>query len=219
MPSTRLRDTDVADTSFRIKLGLPVFFMTWFVLRYLVVSDGISRTHYLVVMWLIAPGTAFVFSWLALGVIDRLSRGLLHSVFAMGGDAHTREFSEQEALVSQGRVGDAIDSYRSHLVAFPEDIEARLRLASLLAGQGGQPAAAERLWHEARRLPHTPRQATAISNGLIDLYRATDRTAALKDELARFARTYPGTRAGSEAHRLLRELVAAESVDTPREQT
>ena len=106
------------------------------------------------------------------------------------------------------RHGDGGITYA--LVAFPEDVEARLRLAALFAGAAKQPTAAEHHLLEVRSVPHSPRQALVIGNALIDLYRATGQPHLLKAELARFARVHHGTDAGEQARRHLRHLVEEE---------
>lgn len=206
----RLRDTDLAETAFRLKLGLPVFLLSWFVLRYVLARGDISRGKFLFLLWIVAPLLSWLIAWLMMQLIDRASRGLLHTLVGAGGERHSREYSEQEALVVAGRIADAIDSYQAHLVAFPDDNEARLRLAALFAGPGAMPDAAERLYLEVRERAPTPRQETVVGNALIDLYRQMGREHHLRAELARYARLHAGTTGGEGARRLLRELVAAE---------
>jgi tetratricopeptide (TPR) repeat protein len=146
--------------------------------------------------------------------LKAFSSGLSTSLLATRGEPHSREYSEQQALVVAGRIEEAIDSYRSHIVAFPDDLEARLRLASLLAGPAGRPAEAERTWLEVREMNPSPRQEMVIGNALIDLYRRTGQRHLLKAELARFARINDGTEAGGHARRHLRQLVEEEQSGT-----
>jgi hypothetical protein len=124
-----------------------------------------------------------------------------------GGERHSREYSEQQALVAAGRITDAVDSFRAHLVAFPDDVEARLRLVALLAGPAAQQEAGERLLLETRGMALSSRQETVIGNTLIDLYERTGQRHLLKAELARFARLNHGTDAAVHARRHLRQLV------------
>lgn len=156
---------------------------------------------------LLTPVVLYVVSSLLLALIGRAGTELAHVLFATGGEKHSREYSEQQALIVSGRIEDAIDSFQAHLVAFPEDVEARLRLAALYAGPARQPEAAEHHLLEVRGVPHSPRQALVIGNALIDLYRSTNQRHLLKAELARFARTHHGTDAAEQARRHLRHLV------------
>lgn len=156
---------------------------------------------------LLTPVVLYAASSLVLALIGRAGTGLAHVLFATGGEAHSREYSEQQALVVAGRIEEAIDSFQAHLAAFPDDVEARLRLASLYAGAAKQPDAAEHHLLEVRSVPHSPRQALVIGNALIDLYRSTGQRHLLKAELARFARMHHGTGAAEQARRHLRHLV------------
>lgn len=149
--------------------------------------------------------------------VDAFSRGFVTSLLATRGEAHSREYSEQQALISAGRYDDAVDSFGSHLVAFPDDIEAHLRLAALLAGPAGDLVAAEERYLAARALQPNRRQETVIGNGLIDLYRVTRQPHGLKAELARFARLHSGTEAGAHARRALRDLVSTDRTTRDQE--
>ncbi len=137
--------------------------------------------------------------------MDRFARGALGALGAHGGDPPTRGYSEQEALVIAGRSAEAIDSFRSLLVAYPDDLEARVRLARLLA-DSGDVAGAERNYLDARaRHPGEP-LALRISTGLAALHRATADSAALRAELTECARRFPGTASGEHARRELEAL-------------
>lgn len=159
---------------------------------------------------LLTPFVLYATSSLLLHATHRAATGMARALFSTGGERHSREYSEQQALVVAGRYDDAVDSYQAHLVAFPDDVEARLRLASLLAGEARQPDAAERQFLEVRALSLSLRQALVVDNALIDLYRSTGQRHALKAELARFARTHHGSAAGDHARQHLRQLVEEE---------
>jgi hypothetical protein len=159
-------------------------------------------------IWLLlTPVVLYAVSSLLLALTGRAGTGLAHILFATGGERHSREYSEQQALVVAGRFDEAVDSYRAHLVAFPNDMEARVRLAALYAGGARQPDAAEHLLLEVRGMPHSPRHEQVVGNALIDLYRSTGQRHALKAELARFARVHHGSVAGEQARQHLRHLV------------
>ncbi len=70
-------------------------------------------------------------------------------------------------------------------------------------------AEAELLYQEVRRIRPPPQQEMRAANGLIDLYRRTQRRDRLRVELARFADRYRGTAAGDAAARELTALKAA----------
>ncbi len=168
-------------------------------------------------MWIGLASLPLLLHLMSSGTIRFLnffSRGLATSLLATRGEPHSREYSEQQALVVAGRIDEAIDSFRSHIVAFPGDTEARLRLAALLAGPAGRPEEAERTWLEVRGMNPSPRQELVIGNSLIDLYQRTGQRHLLKAELARFARIQDGTEAGGHARRHLRQLVEEEQSGT-----
>lgn len=139
--------------------------------------------------------------------VSMVADGLAHMLTASGGLDRQREYSEQETLVVRGAYREAADSYRSHLVAFPDDHEARLRLADLTRRHLVDPAAAEALYLEVRRGAPTRAQAMAVANGLIDLHQATGDRERLVAELGRLERAFVNTAAGAAAGRRRRELL------------
>lgn len=149
----------------------------------------------------------FAGGWAAYPVFDRVGAGVARLLVAQGGDPVVPGYSEQEALVIAGRDREAADSYRARLVAYPGDLGARIRLAELLGTLGELDEAARHL-HEARQHATAAGDRLRISTGLADIHRASDRHEALRDELARCAREFPGTAAGEHARRELRTLVA-----------
>jgi hypothetical protein len=201
------KTTDLVERMFFLKLALPIWAMLFFLSRILFRTGELDRVTLLVLTWIVTPALAFLVAGLLSALFSGISRAVIGGLHSSGGEAHSREYSEQQALVAFGRIEEAVDSYSAHLVAFPEDVEARLRLAALLADAAGLPDRAEALYHEARALPHSPRQALVISNALIDLHRKRGQHHALRAELARFARTHHGTQAGEHARQELRQLV------------
>lgn len=139
--------------------------------------------------------------WWAIGL---LTDGLSHMLTASGGLPRQREYSEQQTLEVRGHYLEAAESYRGYLVAFPDDQEARLRLAALTAGPLGDPDGAEALYRVVRASGPTPMQEMVVANALIDLHRAAGDGARLRAELDRFARRFAGTAAGEAARRQLR---------------
>ena len=138
------------------------------------------------------------------------AEGFFRALFSAGGEAHTHEYSEQEALVINGRIADAIASYHRHIATTPADLDARLRLAALLATHGNDVVAAEAMYIEVRVLGPSRRQDVTLSNGLIDLFRAQGAREQLKAELARFARRHAGSVEGNNARQYLRQLAQEE---------
>ncbi|MES2123210.1 MAG: tetratricopeptide repeat protein [Gemmatimonadota bacterium] len=147
-------------------------------------------------------------------ITARAAHHAIHTLLAGGGEPRAPEYSAQETLLIRGQVADAIASFHSYIAHHPEDLDARIRLAQVLAREGGDAEAAEAMFLEVRIVGATLRQDVSVSNGLIDLYHASGRRAELKAELARFARQHQGTLEGRNAHERLRRMVS-EDGDTP----
>lgn len=165
----------------------------------------------------LAGGVAIVAGGAALGVaaglgmfrlIGLASRGVMDTLLASRGLPPAPSFSQQEALIARGRHREAADSFATHLVAHPDDHDARLALASLLAGPLAEPAGAEPLYRAVRDGKASERQEATARQGLIDLYAATGQTGRQLAELARFADRYPDTAASRAAREAIRVLKA-----------
>lgn len=201
----RLRDTDLAERSSRIRVAVPLWFIQFIAAEVLEGGGRISRGLMLAWIWVAGPLLAWGVAVLAAAFLDRAARGMIGSLGAHGGDPPARGYSEQEALVIAGRISEAIDSYRSHLVAFPDDLEARLRLAALLA-DSGDPAGAERQYLAVRARRPADAVALRVGTGLAALHRAAGDTTSLRAELGECARRFAGTASGEHARRELEGL-------------
>lgn len=132
--------------------------------------------------------------------------GLVQMLTGAGNLPPAPSFSYQETLVMQRKYDQAVDSYRSHLLQYPTDLEARLALAALLAGPAKSPAEAEHEFLAVRAAGAVGRHDLIASEGLIDLYVTTGQRGRHMAELARFAERFRGTPAGDGARRALAEL-------------
>ena len=141
------------------------------------------------------------------------SRGFAQMVSGSGNLAPSPSFSYQESLVIRGRADEAAVVYRDHLAAHPEDQDARLALADLLAGHLADPSGAERLWLEIRNGIASPLQERKATESLIAHYRRTGNAGREMAELARLADRFRGTAAGEAARRALATLKQAASED------
>lgn len=130
----------------------------------------------------------------------------LGGLAAAGSPDRAPAYVRQEMLVARGEYAEAAAYYRDHLVVEPTDNEARLRLALLLETRLADDAGAEALYKEVQSRHPSPRDETAATNGLIDLYRRTGRRDRLMVELARFAERFRGSTAAEAARRELNEL-------------
>lgn len=210
MVPRRVRDGDLSETSFRIRLAVPIWLLIFLVAGMLQRTGQISRGQLLFVVWIAGPALALLLAVVVSSLLDGLARGVLGSLIAQGGDTVRPTHSEQDALLAAGRVRDAVDSFRARLVAYPDDTEARIRLAALLAGLGER-LDARRQYAAARARTTAAPERLRIATGLADLHRAAGDCEALRDELARCAREFPGSAAGENARRELHALVAEEA--------
>ncbi len=198
-----------------MRIYVPLYLMLLMAALVLGSQGVISAGEKWLAILVVAPAIAWLVARCLDWVAGAAAGGLMGSIFsARGGDAYTRQYSEQEALVVRGQVAEAMDSYRSHLVAYPDDLEARLRLAALHGTVTTDVDAAERLYLEVRSRDAQGRHETSLSNGLMDLYQSSGRKSQLKAELARFARLHHGTLAGRQARERVRQLAEEDiSVD------
>ncbi len=147
-------------------------------------------------------GTGFL-AWVS---ADRTGRGIAHVLLAAGNLPPAPSFSYQESLVARGRLQEAVASFEAHLGEHPDDQDARLAMANILAGPLHQPDAAARIFRAVRARARTPSEEFRAHQALIDLHRATGDRGALMAELARFADRYRATAAGRAARELLADL-------------
>lgn len=158
----------------------------------------------LVLAFAAGAGVGWAIERFTLGVAARL----VGSIFASGNIEPPPSYPAAETLIVRGRCAAAAEVFRNHLVAHPEDFEARLRLADLDVAQLGRYDDAERLYKEVRDAREDPRRELAAFNGLIDLHTKTGRFDRLKTELARFAERYRGSPLAAQARERLRQLKA-----------
>ena len=212
-----LRDIDSVERSMAIRIavlaGMPVLFLLVVVERVGFVGSHVS-VWWLIIVDLAIATVIVVLLW---GFV-RQAGAVTNSLLMPSGTQPVREYSEADTLIARGEFAEAVNFYRSFIVAFPEDLDARLRLGALLAGPCADPAAAERCFLETRAMVPSPDQERVVGNALIDLYRSAGRRPELKAELARFARLNHPTRAGALARRHLQRLTredAAGDADQP----
>lgn len=217
------RDTDAADRAYLFKIAV------WFAPAALIMLSGLwalLMSDHRIPSWLGVVLLVLDVPLVAAGVFaihhltEGASTGLVRTLYAAGDIPPPRTYPRQELLVVRGRYQEAAEYYRDHLAIEPDDHEARLRLAELLERHLRDPNGAERLYLEVRRGNPEPGHEMRAANGLIDLYRATNRRDRLLVELARFADRYRGTPGAAAAARLLKELKAASPTsESPRSPT
>lgn len=203
------RDTGVGIQGFAavFRFALPAF-LVLVAIQVRMFSSGAISGFGLAVLLFLDPFIAGAFGyaiWLGIG---RMAESFVSIAQARGNIAPTKQYSEQDALLVSGQVAEAIASYRALITRDGRDLDARLRLAALLAKEGADTEGAERVYLEVRSLGPTQQQTTILSNGLIDLYRDLGRRDDLKLELGRFARRFPNSRESAAARAYLDRLNA-----------
>ncbi len=213
MPERAPTDRDARDTAELLKIvvwfGGPAFVIVTLAEVALIRQQGWPALLLLAFLVLNVPliGAAVYGLWRGIG---SGARSIVGTIFAAGDIAPPPTYPVEETLIVRGRYAEAAERFRDRIRAEPADIEARLRLATLLEDYVRDFFGAEQLYLEVRRHRLDPRQETAVANGLIDLYRHAGRPDRLKVELARFADRYRGTAAGEAAARELGEIKSGE---------
>jgi len=114
---------------------------------------------------------------------------------------YEEQYSYQQALVMQGRLDDALESFEAIIAEQPRAIEARLRAAELYARNKQNHARAAELFRQVQRIPAVRiGDDVHATHRLVDLLTGplADRGRALV-ELRRIVEKYPGTRAAEQA--------------------
>ena len=135
--------------------------------------------------------------------------------FAVDGTStpYREEYSYQQALVMQGRLDDALESFEAVIAEQPHAIDARLRAAELYARNKQDHARAAALFREVQRIESVSSgQFILATNRLVDLLSApmADPGRAMV-ELRRMIERYPTSRAAEDARAALRRMKGAES--------
>jgi hypothetical protein len=120
------------------------------------------------------------------------------------------DYSYQDALVMQGNVAGALESYESIIAATPNIVHARIRAADLYARQGKNPQRAVTLFREVQRIPNvSPTDDLYASNRLVDLHSGPLRQPGRAIvELRRIQERYPRSPAAAHAPQAIAALKA-----------
>ena len=123
---------------------------------------------------------------------------------------YVEQYSQQQALVMQGRLDEALDSFESVIKEKPDTVEARIRAAELYTREKKNHHRAMELLRDAQRLPTIAvGQDVYVSHRLVDLF-----TGPLNEpgralvELRRLIERHPGSAAAEQARKALAELKA-----------
>jgi hypothetical protein len=133
-------------------------------------------------------------------------------LFAVDGSStpYKEQYSYQQALVMQGRVDDALESFEAVIAEKPDEVSPRVKAAELYARERQNHRRAAELFREVQRIAGVPMgDDIYASNRLVDLYTGplNDQGRALV-ELRRLADRYPGSPAAAHARDALAALKA-----------
>jgi len=206
-PIKRLKDVDTGDQAEQIRFTVLVVIPGTFML--LLVEQMVWGPGYLLLKIALNVSLLTLLSRLIWPLIHHGSGKFINGLMSGGGEKHTVEYSEVEALVIQGRHDEALVMYRA-IAEEVEDADVRLRLGDLLQIHFKDRGAAEAAYLSARNAKPTPTQESRIVNSLIDLYRETGNREGMKRELTRFARLHAGTTAGEHARDAVRRMAQEE---------
>jgi tetratricopeptide (TPR) repeat protein len=129
---------------------------------------------------------------------------------------YVEQYSQQQALVMQGKVEEALRSFEAIIAAAPDNVDARIKAAELYSRDLRDPARAAELFRQVQRIPGVaPGSDLYVSNRLVDLLVGplADPGRAMV-ELRRLIERHPGTTAASHAREALARLKASHSSAT-----
>jgi tetratricopeptide (TPR) repeat protein len=123
---------------------------------------------------------------------------------------YVEQYSQQQALVMQGRLDEALESFESVIKEKPDTVDARIRAAELYTREKGNHHRAMEHLRDAQRVPAIAvGQDVYVSHRLVDLF-----TGPLNEpgralvELRRLIERHPGSAAAEQARKALAELKA-----------
>ncbi|HEY0994759.1 MAG TPA: hypothetical protein VGD77_02090 [Gemmatimonadaceae bacterium] len=164
----------------------------------------------LLVTLALSLAAGFASAWIGLGT-GKVSGDVSQHIY-MGGNAtaYEEQYSQEQALVMQRRVDEALALYEHRIALEPENAAARLRAADLYAGEGANPARAAELFREVQRIPGVAaKDGVYACNRLADLYLGPLREPGRAIvELRKLIDLYPSTPGAAQARIALAELKA-----------
>lgn len=176
----------------------------------LVISIGGTELGFSVVLIAVGVASGFLVSVVALALSGAV--GWTWKRFMVDGTStpYVEQYSYQQALVMQGRVDEALESFEAVAAEQPDAIDPRIKAAELYLRERQNHARAAELFRQVQRIETVDAgRFLYVTNRLVDLY-----TGPLADpgralvELRKLIERYPGTAAASQAREALATLKA-----------
>ena len=207
-------DRDGPDAGTRLRAyayGVMVFGITLAALIF-TIGPGVSRFS----VWQILGALLLplVLGAIVAGVAKSLSNvagaSFKHLMVDGASTPYKEQYSYQQALVMQGRLDEALESFEAVIAEKPDSVDARVKAAELYARSKGNHVRAAELFREIQRIPSvSPGEYIYATNRLVDLL-----TGPLQElgralvELRRLIERYPASAAAEHARVALAELKA-----------
>jgi len=133
-----------------------------------------------------------------------------HLMVEGGSTPYVEQYSQQQALVMQGKIDEALASFELVINQEPGNIDARIRAAELYAREKGNHRHAAELFRQAQRIATIAvGQDVYVSHRLVDLYTGPlNEAGRALVELRRLIERHPGTPAAEQARKALAEIKA-----------
>jgi tetratricopeptide (TPR) repeat protein len=159
---------------------------------------------------LVVVAAAFGAAVSALSLFLSNSAGAAYRHLMVNGSTtpYKEQYSYQQALVMQGRIDEALESFEAVIAETPDTVDARAKAAELYARDKGNVTRAAELFREIQRLPSaTQGEDIYATNRLCDLLTGplNDRGRALV-EFRRLVAKYPGSAAAHHARSAIASL-------------
>jgi len=219
-PGSGLRDTDAGSRSVRMfgLVGAIAGFVLGCALAFFLVMKGMAPTWVAVLCPLLG---AVGVSSLTVGLTNSAGR-VASTLYQPSGRTtpRTKEYSQAEAMVAQGRFQDGITTFELALAEDATDPTPYLRIARVYRDHLARPEDAARWFRRALRESVLPRGMTLLATKeLVELYthRLGQPERALP-ELARMAEELDGTDEGAWAAQQVAEIKSLRSSPPPAEE-
>jgi tetratricopeptide (TPR) repeat protein len=145
--------------------------------------------------------------WLTSAISNTAGNTYKHLMVNGSSTPYKEQYSYQQALVMQGKVDEALESFEAVIAEQPEAVDPRIKAAELYARDKKNAARAAELFRQVQRIPGvTTGEDIYAANRLVDLLNGPlqDPGRALV-ELRRMIEKYPGSAAADHA----RDAIAA----------